>query len=186
MKTIVSKKAKKKQKGKKFEEDYWKTIYPDNYVDVLVNEDILNEIKIASRKKQVSLVGTLKKTKDNYVYLDISNNIMNGLYSMLPEADTEKPPYNNKGFNNIGAHISVIYIDEYKDNNLEDIKEIGKEFKFKTGIVYSVNPEGWKEMSEIWFMDVDSPELEKMRQEYGLPKFIDNHNFHISFAVKRK
>lgn len=182
MKIIVSKKAKKK----KFEENYWKTIYPDDYVDILVNEDVFEEIKIASRKKQVPLVGTLKKTKDNYVYLDISNNIINGLYSMLPEDKAQKPPYYNKKFNHVGAHVSVIYVDEYNDNNLEDIKEIGEEFEFKTGKIYSVNPEGWKEVSEVWFMDIDSPDLEKLRQKYNLPKFIKGHNFHISFAVKKK
>lgn len=186
MKIIVSKKTKKKNKSKKFEENYWKTIYPDNYVDILINEEVFNKIKIASRKKQVSLVGTLKRTKDNYVYLDLPNNILNGLYSMLSDDEAEKPPYNLKSFNSVGAHISVIGINEYKDNDLEEIKELGKEFEFKTGNIYSVNPDGWDEMSSVWFMDIDSPDLEKLRQKYGLPKLIENHNFHISFAVKKK
>jgi len=186
MKIIISKKAKKKNKSKEFEENYWKTIYPDDYVDVLVNEEVLNEIKIASRKKQVSLVGTLKKTQDNFVYLDISNNILNGLYSMLSDDDAEKPPYDLKSFNNVGAHVSVIGVSEYKDNDLEEIKELGEEFEFKTGKIYSVNPDGWDEMSSVWFMDIDSPALEKLRQKYGLPKLMEDHIFHISFAVKRK
>lgn len=186
MKIIISKKAKKKKKKDSYEEDYWKTIYPDDYVDVLVNEDVLNEIKIASRKKQVSLVGILKKTKDNYIYLDISNNILNGLYSMLPEESAKKPPYNNKGFNNVGAHISVIKSDEYKDKDIEKIEEIGEEFRFQTGEIYSVDPKAWEGVSEVWFMDVNSPELEKLRQKYNLPKLMDKHNFHISFAIKRK
>jgi len=186
MKIIISKKAKKKKKHKKFEDTYWKTIYPEDYVDILVNEDTFEEIKVASRKKQVSLVGILKKTKDNFVYLDISNNILNGLYGMLSDKDAEKPPYDNKGFNNVGAHISVIGSNEYDDNNLEEIKELGEEFEFKTGKTYSVEPAGWKEMSEVWFMDIDSPALEKLRQKYKLPKLLQGHNFHISFAVKKK
>lgn len=184
MRIIVSKKAKKKKKDKKFE-DYWKTIFPDTYVDILSDEESLNDIKVASRKTQASLVGKLKKTRDNFVYLDISNNILNGLYSMLGD-DAEKPPYNNKGFNSVGAHISVIGSNEYDDNEIEKIEEIGDEFEFKTGKIYSVNPDGWKEMQSVWFMDIDSPALEKLRQKYGLPKLMSGHNFHISFAVKRK
>ena len=187
MKIIISEKAKKKKKDKKFIENYWKTIYPDEYVDVLVNEDeFFEKLKTASRKKQSTFVGTLKKTKDNFVYLDISNNIINGLYSMLPDEDAEKPPYNNKGFNSVGAHISVIGTDEYKSARIEKIDEIGKEFAFKSGKIYSVNPDGWDDMSEVWFMDVESKELEELRKKYKLPRLIDNHNFHISFAVKRK
>jgi hypothetical protein len=48
MKIIISKKAKKKEeknKGKRFEENYWETIYPDDYVDILVNEDTSKETK---------------------------------------------------------------------------------------------------------------------------------------------
>ncbi len=185
MKIIVSKKSKKNKKKDSYEENYWKTVYPDDYAEKLVSEEELEELKMASRKKQVPLVGKLKKTHDNFVYLDISNNIINGLYSMLSE-DAEKPPYNNKGFNNVGAHISIIGSSEYDDKEIDNIEELGDEFEFKTGKVYSVNPEGWKEMQEVWFMDIDSPALEKLRQKYGLPKLMGDHNFHISFAVKRK
>ena len=184
MKIIVSKKAKKKKDS--YERDYWKTVYPDGYAEKLVSEEELEKLKIASRKKQVPLIGTLKKTHDNFVYLDISNDIINGLCSMLSDDAAEKPPYNNKGFNNVGAHISVISSNEYDDKEIDSIKELGEEFEFKTGEVYSVNPDGWKEMQEVWFMDVDSPALEKLRQKYNLPKLMDGHNFHISFAVKRK
>lgn len=43
MKIVVSKKAKKKHD--KYEEDYWKTIYPDNYAEKLVSEEESKEKK---------------------------------------------------------------------------------------------------------------------------------------------
>ena len=137
-------------------------------------------------KKEVFLVGTLKKTVDNFIYLDISNDIIEGLRSMLPDEDAEKPPYDNKENRGIGAHISVIYTDEYNDKDLGTIKELGKEYKFTTGKVHSVNPEGWDEVNRVWFMDIASPDLEKLRQKYGLSKLLNGHTFHISFAVKKE
>lgn len=44
MKIIISKKAKKKKKNS-YEEDYWKTIYPDGYVEKLVSEEDSKEKK---------------------------------------------------------------------------------------------------------------------------------------------
>jgi len=138
-------------------------------------------------KKEVFLVGTLKKTVDNFIYLDISNDIIEGLRSMLPEEDdAKKPPYDNKENRGIGAHVSVIYTDEYNEKDLGVIKELGKEYKFTTGKVHSVNPEKWDEISKVWFMDVASPDLEKLRQKYGLSKLLNVHTFHISFAVKKE
>jgi len=52
MKIIVSKKAKKKKKDKKFEENYWETIYPEDYVDILVKEEDLDNLKTASEKER--------------------------------------------------------------------------------------------------------------------------------------
>ena len=53
MKILFSKKAKKnkKHKDKEFEEDYWETIYPEDYVDVLVNEEDLDNLKTAKERE---------------------------------------------------------------------------------------------------------------------------------------
>ncbi len=136
--------------------------------------------------KDVKLKGILRKTKDNYVYLDISNNVINGLVSLIDYRGVEKPPYDLKSFNSVGAHISVIGTDEYEDNDLEGVKEIGQEFSFTFKDIKSTNPDGWDEMKKVYFVQVKSPELEKLRKKYGLPKLIDGHEFHITIGVEKK
>ena len=109
--------------------------------------------------KDVQLKGVLKKTKDNFVYLDISNNVTNGLISLLDYEGVEKPPYDLKSFNSVGSHISVIGTSEYKDNDLEDIKEVGQEFNFTFKNIKSTNPDGWDEVKKVYFVQVESLEL---------------------------
>lgn len=138
------------------------------------------------KMKEVEFKGTLKKTKDNFIYLDVSNNIINGLFSNIDEENIKKPPYNIKSFNNVGAHISVISSDEYKDNNIEDIKEIGQEFNFRFKDIKATNPDGWDEVKEVYFMEVKSKELENLRQKYKLSKLLEKHQFHITIAIKKE
>ena len=132
------------------------------------------------KMKEVEFKGILKKTKDNFVYLNINNNIINGLFSNIDEKNIKKPD------SNVGAHISVISSDEYKNNNLENIKEIGQEFNFKIKDVKSTNPDGWNEVKEVYFIEVESKELENLRQKYKLSKLLEKHQFHITIAIKKK
>ena len=69
-----------------------------------------------------------------------------------------------------------------------EIKEIGKDIEFSVLGVYSTNPAGWDDMSRVWFMTVDCPELKKIRRKYNLPETYKNknHDFRITFAVKKK
>jgi hypothetical protein len=148
----------------------------------------MNWYKIAkNKKKEISLSGTLKKTPNNFVYLDISNDIMNGLFEMLDEEKgVKKPPYNQKSFNNVGAHITVIGSTEFEEKNIGKIEEIGRSYEFETKKSYSVNPDGWDEMERVWFMGVSSPDLEKLRKKYNLSSLPDGNDFHITFAIKEK
>ncbi|HUS48858.1 MAG TPA: hypothetical protein VMZ91_01730 [Candidatus Paceibacterota bacterium] len=144
------------------------------------------ETKKFAQLKEVKLKGILKKTKDDFVYLDISNDIINGFIPMLNYEEVDKPPYNLKSFNNVGAHISVIGTDEYKDNEIQEIKEIGQEFEFSLKDFKMTNPKGWDEMKKVYFLRVDSPELERLRKKYKLSKLIEGHDFHITIGVEKK
>jgi len=138
-----------------------------------------------SRLRSVPLTGTLKQTKDGFVYLKIPNNVINGLFACIDEEDIQKPPYNIGKYKNTGAHISVMYSDELKEKNTE-IKEIGENISFKLGKFYSTNPEGWAEMERVWFVTVESPELERLRKKYKLTKKLDSHEFHLTCAIRKK
>ncbi len=142
--------------------------------------------KTAKQKmRSVPLTGILRQTKKGFVYLKIPNDVMNGLFDCIDEPNIEKPPYNNSKFGRVGAHISVMYADEIKGKNIE-ISEIGKEFEFKLGKFYSTVPQGWDNVSRVWFITVEAPELEKLRQKYKLTKKLNGHEFHISVAIRKK
>lgn len=139
-----------------------------------------------SRLISVPLRGTLKQTDDGFVYLNLSNDVIHGLFTLIDDEGIEKPPYDKGKYNGLGAHISVMNQDEFKEET--EIKEIGKEFSFKLGKFYSTRPENWDEMDRVWFVSIISPELEKLRKKYGLPKTYQGkgHDFHITIGVRKK
>lgn len=147
----------------------------------ILDSDLL---KIGGRLKTVPLYGKLKQANDGYVYVDVSNNFINGIFPLIRDPDAEKPPYFEAKYQKVGAHISVIKSEEAE--MLEDIEEIGEEFAFKLGPLKSTEPEGWDDMDRVWFIQLEAPELEQLRKKYGLSKKLNGHEFHITVAVKRK
>lgn len=144
----------------------------------------LDFIKQGGRLSKVPLYGTLKQASDGYVYLDVSNNFINGIFPLIKEDNIEKPPYFTGKYQRIGAHISVFRSEE--TDMLEDIEEIGEDFSFELGALKATNPEGWDEMERVWFVQVESKELCQLRRKYGLPQKLNGHEFHITVAVRRK
>lgn len=145
----------------------------------------MNWYKIAKKLKDVTLKGELKQTKKGFVYLKIPNNVINGLFALIDAEDIEKPPYDEKKYNSVGAHVSVIYEDEVKEKELE-IKEIGQEFNFNLGEFKSTKPDGWDEVEEVYFVNIYSEELEDLREKYKLPRKLNGHEFHITIALEKK
>lgn len=129
---------------------------------------------------QIKFIGTLKKTKDGFVYLDVPDDLIHGFFKAIGK-DAKKPPYFTKKFNNVGAHISVMGSSESEDLK---ISEIGKDFEYEILDAVHLNPQKWPEMSRVWIIQVKSSQLEKLREKYGLPKKNKGHEFHITIGVK--
>jgi len=146
---------------------------------------VMNWYKKAKKFEEVSLKGTLCKTKDGFVYLNIPEGLMKGLFSLIDEEGIEKPPYHLKEYNSVGTHVTVINQKEFEENDL-DVKEIGQEYNFTLGEFKSTKPDGWDEVEEVYFVQIFSDELEKLRKKYGLTKKIDGHEFHITIAIDKK
>jgi hypothetical protein len=143
----------------------------------------MNWYKKAKKLEDVELVGKLKQADNGFVFLDINDNIMEGLFQLIDEDGLEKPPYHQKKYNSIGTHISIMTEDETKDLN---IKEVGREFNFALGDLKSTDPEGWDEMETVFFVNIYSEDLQKLRAKYNLPKKLDGHEFHITVAVEKE
>lgn len=185
MKIIISKKIKKTKK-KKFKK-YWSILEPGKYVDLMVAKTIEKFIKQSAQKlEEVELKGVLKQAEDGFVYIKIDNDFIRGVFPLLEDKNVEKPPYFGKG--EIGAHISAITKDEIEKKKIEKIEEIGEEISFFVKGVYATDPQGWDEMSRVWFVSIDCPRIVEIRKKYDLPETYENkgHDFHITVAVRKK
>jgi len=142
----------------------------------------MNWYKI-SKKDEVELTGIIKQQDDGFVYVDVSNDIIHGMFRLVDEEGIEEPPYFDK--DGIGAHISFMTADEVKDL---DIEEIGQSVSFKFEDIKSTNPKGWADMNRVWFIELEAPELKEIRKKYNLPSTYDGrgHHFHITIAVRPK
>ena len=184
---IVSKKRAKRKKNSKLK-NYWRLLETPSYVDLMTKENkCIGFSKLAKQKLQdVPLKGTIRQNKNGFVYVEVSNDVIHGLFTLIDEKNIEKPPYFG-GKNKIGAHVSLISDEEIKDHKIEMIEEIGDEIHFSLGEMFSVKPD-WKEMERVWFVEVESQEFIDLRQKYGLPKSYKGkrHPYHITFAVRRK
>ncbi len=189
-KNVPSKWLKKRKKDLSKLQLYWSNLEPYDYASKMT-QDYRSRLasfekglfRFAKSAKDVVLTGCLKQTKDGFVYVDIPNSVFKGFLPLLDGA--EKPPKDDK-HEDIGAHITVIKKKEIKENDIL-FKDKDKEVKYTIkGLEEVEDPDGWDEMQKVWFVTVDSPDLEKIRKSYGLPSKIKNHNFHITVGVKKK
>jgi hypothetical protein len=128
--------------------------------------------------------GELKKNERGLVFLDIDNRFINTLAPYFEPLGLQKPPYFNIFGLLQGAHIPVIPKRESDFNFLSLYKELGMEFSFEIEGLYSLMPDSWPEMEQVWFLKVRSPELEAFRRCYFLPSLPSGHSFHIVVAIK--
>lgn len=147
---------------------------------------ILAKVSGRSDLNRLEFSGKLKETKDGFVYVDVSDKFIKDLFDIIQPEGASLPPYKNKDYGSVGGHISVMYADEIKDNEIDEVKEVGQEIEYELGEFFSVEPEGWDEMERVWFLSVKSPQLEMIRENYGLSKKLNNHEFHITFAIKKR
>jgi len=127
----------------------------------------------------IPMIGTLDASQKSgsYAVLDVPQDFVDAIYEAIKEDGMEKPDDN--------AHISVMTDEEL--NGVKPIEEDGNTYEFKITSVDSVEPFGWDEMERVWFVRCLSPQLEELREKYGLtPLMNGGHNFHITVAVKLK
>lgn len=133
---------------------------------------------ISSKPSNVKLKGILKKNGD-YYYLSVDDNF-SSFYSVLENDDIVNPEDIQDEDKKVGSHISVIRSEEGEGL---DIEELGEEFSFHIKGFERVEPDGWEEVKEVFFLTVESKELEDLRKKYDLSPKIKDHEFHITVGV---
>ncbi len=123
--------------------------------------------------------GRLILKSNGFAYLKVDDDYIHALFPML---DVEKqgfkePPYFRTD-ESPGAHISVFYASE----NVRP-EEVGQYFCFKLKQIVTVKTSNG---SSYVVLQVESPDLEKLRAKYGLSPKLLGHEYHISLAQKTK
>ncbi len=120
--------------------------------------------------------GKLVQQADGYAYVKVDDRYIHDLFPLLSIPGFEKPHYFRRP-DAPGAHISVFY-----ENEHVKIKESGQTFNFSLRNIVEV--QAGKDKAYIVLV-VDAPDLEKLRQKYGLRPKLNGHEFHITIAKSK-
>ncbi len=127
---------------------------------------------------QLPSFGTLCEDENGFVYIDLDDRYIHELIHFIETVGFEEPPYfGEPGL--VGAHISVIYANEPRKGEIE---ECGKVISFTPLQCKIVHPLNWDGIEKVFLIEVDAPELDLIREKYGLPK--NQFGFHITIGVK--
>lgn len=125
--------------------------------------------------------GVLKES-EGFVYVDVDDAYIHKLILFIQQEGFEEPPYFGDGL--VGAHISVMDPGEVEKYGVGKIQEFGERVDFVLKECHVVHPPQWREIDEVYFVAVEAPELDRIREKYGLPKKL--YDFHITIGVKPK
>lgn len=116
-----------------------------------------------------------------FVYVNVDDEYIHHLVKFIEKEGFEEPPYFGKDL--VGAHITVMYPREIKEYGIEEIYETGTPISFQLKECQIVHPPNWKEIDKVYFITVEAPELDRIREKYRLPK--REYDFHITIGVQR-
>lgn len=126
-------------------------------------------------RENLPLEGQLIVKSDGFGYIKVDDAYIHALLPMLELKSYKEPPYfrSNEA---PGAHISVFYEDEHVVP-----EEVGQSFPFTLKEIVIVRP---NKTTSYVVLQVESPELENLREKYGLSPKLHGHEFHISIGKK--
>lgn len=128
--------------------------------------------------------GILKQKDNGYLYVDVSNDFITQSLPLIEAQGKLVPPRHYTSKKGIGAHISVMYENEQIDNEIWEVKELGQEYTFTVIELRTVKLNKDKKMQKLWLIAVAAPELEKLRESYGLSSKLKGHDFHITIGTQ--
>jgi hypothetical protein len=141
--------------------------------------------KGAAPEVSQELSGVLYLAASDWLLLSVPNALGQGAFSALSAPGIQLPTDDNGRYN---AHISVIRPEELESiGGAQKIKERNHRFHYTLGPVKKVRPAEWDGVEQVWFIEVHSPELERLRRSYGLSSLPnkDKYKFHITFAIRK-
>lgn len=128
-------------------------------------------------RTHLPMEGKLIVKSDGFGYLKVDDGYIHRLFPMLglKKEGFKEPPY-FRSRKAPGAHISVFY-----ENERVVPEEVGQYFRFELKQIVIIK---LSDNTRYAVLQVKSPELEKLREKYGLSPKLFGHDFHISLAKK--
>lgn len=135
-----------------------------------------SEEMLAFSREKLASSGILKN-EGGFVFVDVDDNYIHELIKFIEKEGFVKPPYFGDCL--VGAHITVIYPEEMTE---QPIEEIGQTIHFTLRECQVIRPHKMEGIEEVYFIVVEAPELDVLRQKYHLPR--RQYDFHITVGVK--
>ncbi len=149
-------------------------------------EDYLveNQPQVIEKIIQFEQKGILKQKDNGYLYIEVCKDFIAEALPLIDAQGKIVPPRHYTSKKGIGAHISLMYENEQILNEIWEIKELGQEFTFTVMELRTVKLNKNNKMQKLWLVAVIAPELEKLRESYGLSSKLKNHDFHITIGIQ--
>jgi len=138
--------------------------------------------QVIEKVVQFTQKGILKQKDNGYLYVEVDRGFIAETLPLIEAPGRIVAPRHHTSKKGIGAHISVMYENEQILNDIWEIKELGQEFKFSVIELRTVKLNKDNKMKKLWLIAVDAPELEQLREKYGLSSKLKGHDFHITIG----
>ncbi|HLB42938.1 MAG: hypothetical protein A3F13_01155 [Gammaproteobacteria bacterium RIFCSPHIGHO2_12_FULL_40_19] len=139
----------------------------------------LNIPELISAASHLALDGKLAISDNNLVYLDVDDAYIHRLFPLLQNQQIKKPDY--FGEQSAGAHITVIYPEENKTINKNNLDQ-KHDFIIKNIVTAQLG------LKTYYVLLVESSSLLQLRRKYKLPDLLCfkgySIGFHITIGVK--
>jgi hypothetical protein len=149
-----------------------------------VDYQVENQPQVIETVVQFEQKGILKQKDNGYLYVEVSRDFISEALPLIDAQGKIVPPRHYTSKKGIGAHISVMYENEQILNEVWEIKELGQEFTFTVMELRTVKLNKYNKVKKLWLLAVAAPELEKLRESYGLSSRLKNHDFHITIGTQ--
>lgn len=149
----------------------------------VVDYHVENQPKFIEKVSQIAQKGVLKQKSNGYLYVSVSRDFISEGIPLIEAVSKILPSFDYTNKNGIGPHISVIYETEMT-NGIWKINELNKEFNFSIIELRTVPLKQDKSIKKLWLLAVAAPELERLRESYGLSAKLKGHDYHITIGTQ--
>jgi DNA-directed RNA polymerase beta subunit len=130
-----------------------------------------------------------RHNQKDWVLLKVHKGLCEATYDSLKAEGIDCEPKFDQ------PHISIMRPEEVEQlkkkfgNSWQGAAKIGHPMRFSVTRIVNLVPAGWDKYDRVWFLECSSPDLEKYREDLGLPCLPQNNEsghdmrFHITVAV---